>query len=41
MVSLCFGLVTILLAWAVDCLKRGGDVLALPDYPKALDLAGP
>ena len=24
-VSLCFGLATILLAWAVDCLKRGGD----------------
>jgi len=25
MVSLRFGLATILLAWAVDCLKRGGD----------------
>jgi hypothetical protein len=25
MVSLRFGLVTILLAWAIDCLKRGGD----------------
>lgn len=25
MVSLRFGLITILLAWAIDCLKRGGD----------------